>query len=108
MARDMDAAEKLVAQNRRARHDYFILETIEAGIVLSGTEVKSLRAGKASLGEAYATVEGGEAWVMPAAHPALRAGQPLESRPGAARASCCSTARRSTGWRRRWRRRARP
>jgi SsrA-binding protein len=60
----MDGAEKLVAQNRRARHDYFILETIEAGIVLSGTEVKSLRAGKASLGEAYATVEGGEAWVI--------------------------------------------
>jgi SsrA-binding protein len=64
MARDKDAAEKLVAQNRRARHDYFILETIEAGLVLSGTEVKSLRAGKASLGESYATVENGEAWVM--------------------------------------------
>ncbi|MGH7741159.1 MAG: SsrA-binding protein SmpB [Candidatus Eiseniibacteriota bacterium] len=64
MTRDQDAAEKLVAQNRRARHDYFILETIEAGLVLSGTEVKSLRAGKASLGEAYATVEGGEAWVI--------------------------------------------
>ena len=64
MTRDMDGAEKLVAQNRRARHDYFILETIEAGLVLSGTEVKSLRAGKASLGEAYATVEGGEAWVI--------------------------------------------
>jgi SsrA-binding protein len=60
----MDGAEKLVAQNRRARHDYFILETIEAGLVLSGTEVKSLRAGKASLGEAYATVEDGEAWVI--------------------------------------------
>ena len=64
MTRDKDAAEKLVAQNRRARHDYFILETIEAGLVLSGTEVKSLRAGKASLGEAYATVEDGEAWVI--------------------------------------------
>jgi SsrA-binding protein len=64
MTRDKDGAEKLVAQNRRARHDYFILETIEAGLVLSGTEVKSLRAGKASLGEAYATVEDGEAWVI--------------------------------------------
>jgi len=63
MTRD-DGAEKLVAQNRRARHDYFILETLEAGLVLSGTEVKSLRAGKASLGEAYATVENGEAWVV--------------------------------------------
>jgi SsrA-binding protein len=58
-----DSAEKVVAQNRRARHDYFILETLEAGLVLTGTEVKSLRAGKASLGEAYATVENGEAWV---------------------------------------------
>ena len=64
MTRDKDDAQKLVAQNRRARHDYFILDTIEAGLVLSGTEVKSLRAGKASLGEAYATVENGEAWVM--------------------------------------------
>ena len=52
-----------MAQNRRAHHDYFILETIEAGLVLSGTEVKSLRQGKASLAEAYATVDGTEAWV---------------------------------------------
>src|SRR5207237_165511 len=63
MTPDRDAAEKVVAQNRRARHDYFILDTLEAGLVLTGTEVKSLRAGKASLGEAYATVEHGEAWV---------------------------------------------
>jgi len=55
--------ERVVAQNRRAGHEYFILETYEAGLVLSGTEVKSLRAGKASLAEAYATVEGDEAWV---------------------------------------------
>lgn len=55
-----DPSEKLVAQNRRASHDYFILETFEAGLVLAGTEVKSLRAGKASLSEAYAAVEGGE------------------------------------------------
>jgi len=56
--------DRLVAQNRRARHDYFILETYEAGLSLSGTEVKSLRACKASLAEAYATVERGEAWVL--------------------------------------------
>jgi SsrA-binding protein len=56
-------SDRLVAQNRRASHDYFILETIEAGLVLSGTEVKSLRQGKASLAEAYATVEAGEAWI---------------------------------------------
>jgi len=57
-------ADRLVAQNRRASHDYFILETYEAGIALAGTEVKSLRAGKASLAEAYATVEGDEVWVL--------------------------------------------
>jgi SsrA-binding protein len=55
-----DPSEKLVAQNRRASHDYFILETFEAGLVLAGTEVKSLRAGKASLAESYAGIEHGE------------------------------------------------
>jgi SsrA-binding protein len=56
-------ADKLVAQNRRAFHDYAVLETVEAGLVLKGTEVKSLRQGKASLAEAYATVDGAEAFV---------------------------------------------
>ena len=64
MARQPDTPDRLVAQNRRASHDYFILETVEAGLVLAGTEVKSLRHGKASLAEAYATIENGEAWVM--------------------------------------------
>jgi len=63
MSREPQSADRLVAQNRRAGHDYFILETVEAGLVLTGTEVKSLRHGKASLAEAYATVEGDEAWV---------------------------------------------
>src|SRR5262249_9758278 len=54
---------RVVAQNRRASHDYFILETYEAGLALKGTEVKSLRQGKASLAEAYAIVEGDEAWI---------------------------------------------
>jgi SsrA-binding protein len=63
MARDEDSSEKVVAQNRRAFHDYEVLETLEAGLVLTGTEVKSLRSGKASLAEAYATVENGEAFV---------------------------------------------
>jgi SsrA-binding protein len=58
-----NGAEKVVAQNRRARHDYFILETFEAGIVLTGTEAKSLRQGRASLAESYATVEGNQAFV---------------------------------------------
>lgn len=58
------AAGKYAAQNRRARHDYFIQETIEAGIVLSGTEVKSLRAGKASIGESFASDKDGEIFLM--------------------------------------------
>ena len=63
MAKEDPPSERVVAHNRRARHDYTILETVEAGLVLTGTEVKSLRAGKASLAEAYATVEGREAVV---------------------------------------------
>jgi SsrA-binding protein len=59
-----ESSERLVAQNRRARHEYFILETVEAGLVLTGTEVKSLRKGQASLAEAYATVEGDEVWIQ--------------------------------------------
>ncbi len=55
---------KNVAQNRKARHLYHILETVEAGLVLTGTEVKSLRNGKANLGDAYATVEDGEVWLL--------------------------------------------
>ena len=58
-----ESGEKVVATNRKARYDYHIEDTIEAGIVLSGTEVKSLRAGRASLVDAYATIEGGEAWL---------------------------------------------
>jgi len=55
--------EKTVASNRRARHDYEILETYECGIVLTGDEVKSLREGRASLTEAYARVRDGEVWL---------------------------------------------
>jgi SsrA-binding protein len=59
----VSAGEKPVATNRRARHDYQIEETFEAGMVLTGAEVKSLRAGRASLAEAYARVAGNEVWV---------------------------------------------
>ncbi|CAN5492447.1 SsrA-binding protein SmpB [soil metagenome] len=52
-----------VAVNRRARHEYEITDTFEAGIVLTGTEIKSIRAGKANLADAYARVENGEAWL---------------------------------------------
>ena len=59
----MPAGEKVVATNRRARHDYTIEETFEAGIVLTGSEVKSLRSGRASLTEAFARVRDGEVWL---------------------------------------------
>jgi SsrA-binding protein len=55
--------EKTVASNRRARHDYAIQETLEAGIQLTGDEVKSLRGGRASLTDCYARVRDGEAWI---------------------------------------------
>ena len=55
-----------IAVNRRARYDYDITETVEAGLVLTGTEVKSLREGKASIVEAFATVRNGEAWLVQA------------------------------------------
>ena len=55
---------KLVAQNKKARHDYAIEETVEAGLVLTGTEVKSLRQGRCSLVDAYAVVQDGEAYLM--------------------------------------------
>ena len=53
----------VIASNRKARHDYNILDTYEAGVVLLGTEIKSLRDGKASLVEAYATIDDGEVWL---------------------------------------------
>jgi len=58
------AGRKLIATNRKARHEYHILEKLEAGMVLQGTEVKSLRQGRASIGEGYASVEGGQAWIF--------------------------------------------
>jgi SsrA-binding protein len=58
-----DPSFKIIAQNRRARHEFDLLEKVEAGIVLTGTEVKSLRNGKASLEEAYASVDNGEVWL---------------------------------------------
>ena len=56
-------AEKTIAENRRARHDYQLLERLEAGLVLTGTEVKSLRAGRTTMGQAYADIRDGEAWL---------------------------------------------
>ena len=57
-------AIKTLATNRKAYHDYHIQDKIEAGIVLTGTEIKSIRAGRVSLGEAYVRPEGGELWLL--------------------------------------------
>ena len=58
------AGEKLIVDNRRARYDYELLERFEAGLVLTGTEVKSLRAGRVSLGQAFGDVRDGEIWLV--------------------------------------------
>jgi SsrA-binding protein len=56
--------ERPIAQNRKAKHDYTVLETLECGIMLHGSEVKSLRAGKVSLAEAYGRIKDGEVWLI--------------------------------------------
>ena len=57
-------AERPVADNRKARHDYHVLETFEAGLALSGTEVKAIREGRVNLRESYCRLEAGEAWLV--------------------------------------------
>ena len=64
MAKKKDDGQKVVADNRRARHTYFIESTLEAGLVLKGSEVKSLRGGKANIQEAYAAAKDGEIFLM--------------------------------------------
>ncbi|MEE1937850.1 SsrA-binding protein SmpB [Streptomyces sp. TRM 70361] len=58
-----ETGRKLIAQNKKARHDYLILDTYECGLVLTGTEVKSLRQGRASLVDGFGQLDGGEAWL---------------------------------------------
>ena len=73
--------KKTVAENRRARFDYFIEETFEAGIALSGTEVKSLRFGEGSITEAYAEVRDGECWLINANIPEFSHGNRFNHEP---------------------------
>jgi SsrA-binding protein len=63
-ARDSEHGRKVIARNRRARHDYHIEDVVEAGLVLTGTEVKSLREGRASLADGFAQISGGEMWLL--------------------------------------------
>lgn len=64
MAPKTEPKQKIVAENRRARHNYFIEDDLETGIMLEGSEVKSLRTGKANIAESYASVEQGELWLI--------------------------------------------
>lgn len=63
-AADASENEKIIARNRKARHDYLVLDTLECGLVLAGSEVKSLRAGRASLDDAYARLQNEELWML--------------------------------------------
>ena len=74
MAKKQELGRIVVAQNRKARHNYFIEETMEAGISLTGTEVKSLRGGRSSIAESYVTEDGGEAWLVNADIPEYASG----------------------------------
>lgn len=73
MAERAAAGPRIAAQNRKARHDYFIQDTIEAGLMLLGPEVKSLRAGRASIGESFAAEQAGELWLFNAYIPEYEA-----------------------------------
>ena len=74
MAKKPELGRTVVAQNRKARHNYFIEETMEAGLSLTGTEVKSLRGGRSSIAESYVTEDGGEAWLVNADIPEYASG----------------------------------
>ena len=89
----MRTADRYVAQNRRARHDYIIEDTLEAGLVLQGTEVKVLRKGQASIAEAYADESGGELFLVNANIPEY-ASRRTSTTSRAGRASCCCIARK--------------
>jgi SsrA-binding protein len=60
---EREQAQKIIADNRKAHHDYHLLETFEAGVALLGTEVKSIREGGANLRDSFARIEGGEVWI---------------------------------------------
>jgi len=81
LAKKPDLDHKVVAQNRKARHNYFIEETFEAGLSLTGTEVKSLRGGRSTIAESYITALEGEAWLVNATIPEYAAGNRFNHEP---------------------------
>ncbi len=74
MAKKPEPGQTVVAQNRKARHNYFIEETFEAGLALTGTEVKSLRGGRSTIAESYVTTIENEAWLVNATIPEYAGG----------------------------------
>jgi len=74
MAPKAPEGRKIIAENRRARHEYFVEDVIEAGLMLTGTEVKALREGKANIAESYASPEDGAIWLVNANIPEYSAG----------------------------------
>ena len=85
MAKKPELDRTIVAQNRKARHNYFIEDTFEAGLALTGTEVKSLRGGRSTIAEAYVAEEGGEAWLVNANIPIYASGNRNNPEPRRAR-----------------------
>lgn len=81
MAKKPEPGHTVVAQNRKARHNYFIEETFEAGLSLTGTEVKSLRGGRSTIAESYVTATDGEAWLVNATIPVYAAGNRFNHEP---------------------------
>lgn len=79
--RDQDEGVKVICRNKRATFDYEIIDKLECGVVLVGTEVKSLREGHASLEDAYARIEGGEVWLIGAEIPEYPFGNRLNHKP---------------------------
>src|ERR1700682_6569402 len=79
--KDADESIKIICRNKRALHEYNIFDALECGIVLTGTEVKSLRDGSASLEEAYARIVGGEVWLMGSDIPEYAMGNRLNHKP---------------------------
>ena len=81
MAKKPELDREVVAQNRKARFNYFIEETFEAGLQLTGTEVKSLRGGRSTIAESYVTENGGEAWLVNANIPLYASGNRYNHEP---------------------------
>ncbi len=94
-----EQGRKLVAQNKKARHDYHIEDTYEAGLVLTGTEVKSLRQGRASLVDGFVDIEHGEAWLHAVHIPEYTQARGRTTPPAASASSSCTRtrSRRSIG-----------